>query len=57
MNFFSFCLHMVVLIACFFFHYFDLTVWAFLFFGFYVLYLLSEIEAAVYKLIDREKGK
>lgn len=56
MNFFSFILHMVVLIACFLFHNYGLTVFAFLLFGFYVLYLISEIEGVVYKILERERG-
>ena len=56
MNFFSLILHLVVLIACFFMHIYDLTMFAFLLFGFYVLYLLSEIEAIVYQILERERG-
>lgn len=57
MNFFSFILHAVILVACFILHLMDLTPYAFLLFGFYVLFLLSEIESAVFKILDLEKRK
>lgn len=57
MNFFSFILHLVVLIACFFLYKFDLTVWAFLLYGFYLLYLVSEIEGAIYKVLELLKER
>lgn len=57
MNFFSFILHLVILSACYFLHKFDLTVVSFLVFGFYILYLISEIESIVYKILENERGR
>lgn len=57
MNFFSFMLHTVILGACFILYKMDLTPYAFLLFGFYILFLISEIESAVFKVLDLEKRK
>lgn len=57
MNFFSFMLHIVILGACLILHKMDLTPYAFLLFGFYILFLISEIESAVFKVLDLEKRK